>query len=63
VILRVWLGVPGEVARELDALIARHWNPASCVSDNGPELTTKAILKWKQSHVVAWDYMEPGKLS
>jgi putative transposase len=49
------------VARELDALIARHGKPVSCISDNGPELTSKAILKWKQTRVVAWDYIEPGK--
>jgi len=49
------------VARELDALIARHGRPASCISDNGPELTSKAILKWKQTRLVDWDYIEPGK--
>jgi putative transposase len=49
------------VARELDALIARHGKPASCISDNGPELTSKAILKWQQTRVVNWNYIEPGK--
>ena len=34
------------VARELDALIARRGRPKSCVSDNGTELTSMAILKW-----------------
>ena len=37
------------VARELDALIARRGRPKSCVSDNGTELTSKAILNWSQS--------------
>jgi len=33
------------VAREFDALIPRHGKPVSCVADNGPELSSKAILK------------------
>jgi putative transposase len=49
------------VARELDALIPRHGKPVSCVSDNGPELTSKAILKWKEKRDVGWHYIEPGK--
>jgi len=49
------------VARELDALIPRHGKPVSCVSDNGPELTSKAILKWKEKRGVGWHYIEPGK--
>src|SRR5215470_17926512 len=49
------------VARELDALISRHGKPVSCVSDNGPELTSKAILKWKEKRGVGWHYIEPGK--
>jgi hypothetical protein len=32
------------VARELDRLVARHGMPATIVSDNGPELTSRAIL-------------------
>jgi putative transposase len=49
------------VARELDALIVRHGRPASCVSDNGTELTSKAMLKWTQTTGVAWHYIAPGK--
>jgi len=49
------------VARELDALIVRHGRPASCVSDNGTELTSKAMLKWMQTTGVAWHYIAPGK--
>jgi putative transposase len=33
------------VARELDAIIARRDRPCSCVSDNGTELTSMAILR------------------
>jgi putative transposase len=49
------------VARELDALIARRGRPKSCVSDNGTELTSKAILKWSQTRGVDWHYIAPGK--
>ena len=49
------------VARELDALIAHRGRPKSCVSDNGTELTSMAILKWTQTSGVAWHYIAPGK--
>lgn len=49
------------VARELDALIARRGRPHSCVSDNGTELASMAILCWSQASGVAWHYMAPGK--
>ena len=34
------------VVRELDALIARRGRPAMIVSDNGTELTSRAVLEW-----------------
>src|SRR5262245_54413821 len=49
------------VARELDALIARRGRPKSCVSDNGTELTSKAILNWTDTRGVDWYYIAPGK--
>ena len=49
------------VARELDALIARRGRPKSCVSDNGTELTSKAILNWTDTTGVDWHYIAPGK--
>ncbi len=49
------------VARELDALIARRGRPKGCVSDNGTELTSMAILKWTQTSGVEWHYIAPGK--
>jgi putative transposase len=49
------------VARELDALIARRARPKACVSDNGTELTSMAILKWTQTSGVDWHYIAPGK--
>ena len=53
---------PGlRVVRELDALSIRRGRPLSCVSDNGTELTSMAILRWSQDQGVAWHYIGPGK--
>ena len=49
------------VARELDAVIAGRGRPAMCVSDNGTELTSMAILRWSQETRVEWHYIAPGK--
>ena len=49
------------VVRELDALIARRGRPLGCVSDNGTELTSMAILRWSQTSGVDWHYIAPGK--
>lgn len=54
--------LPGvRVARELDAIVARHGKPKTIVSDNGCELTSRAILKWQNETGVAWHYIAPGK--
>jgi len=50
------------VARELTAIIAhRGARPLLCVSDNGTELTSNAILTWCQESKVGWHYIAPGK--
>jgi putative transposase len=49
------------VVRELDALVADRGRPATCVSDNGTELTSTAILRWSQEMRVEWHYIAPGK--
>jgi putative transposase len=49
------------VARELDGLVARRGRPLGCVSDNGTELTSLAILRWSQERGVDWHYIAPGK--
>jgi putative transposase len=49
------------VGRELDAVIARRGKPADCVSDNGTELTSMAMLRWSQETGVEWHYIAPGK--
>jgi putative transposase len=51
----------GRVLRELEALIAVRGRPAMCVSDNGTELTSMAILRWSQETGVEWHYIAPGK--
>ena len=54
--------LPGlRVARELDAIIAERGRPLLCVSDNGTELTSMAILRWCQDSGVEWHYIAPGK--
>ena len=45
------------VARELDTIIADRGRPAMCVSDNGTEFTSMAILRWSQERRVEWHYL------
>ena len=47
------------VARELDDLIRRHGRPQTIVSDNGTELTSRAILKRQNGTGVTWHYIQP----
>jgi putative transposase len=49
------------VARELDAVVAARGAPKTVVSDNGPEFTALAMLRWQQETNVAWHYIQPGK--
>ncbi|MCB1356445.1 MAG: IS3 family transposase [Maritimibacter sp.] len=49
------------VARELDALVRVYGRPASIVSDNGTEFTSRAILRWANDNGVDWHYIDPGK--
>jgi putative transposase len=49
------------VARELDAIIATRGRPLMLVSDNGTELTSRAILQWQEDMGVEWHYIAPGK--
>jgi len=49
------------VVRELDRLIDRHGKPLCIVSDNGTELTSRAVLLWSQQHGIEWHYITPGK--
>ena len=49
------------VARELDKLIRLYGKPAAIVSDNGTELTSRAILEWQNGTGVSWHCIAPGK--
>ena len=49
------------VVRELDGLIRLYGEPATIVSDNGTELTSRAILEWQNKTGIAWHYIAPGK--
>ena len=49
------------VARELDRIVRVYGRPATIVSDNGPELTSRAMLDWQNGTGVAWHYIAPGK--
>jgi putative transposase len=49
------------VVRELDFVIAIRGKPNCCVSDNGTEFTSMAILRWAKDTGVEWHYIAPGK--
>jgi putative transposase len=49
------------VGRELDAIIAQRGKPATCISDNGTEFTSMAILRWSQESRIEWHYIAPGR--
>jgi putative transposase len=49
------------VARELDALVRQLGKPHCIVSDNGTELTSRAVLQWAQDNGIEWHYITPGK--
>jgi putative transposase len=49
------------VTRELDRVGQVRGTPCMIVSDNGTELTSRAMLGWQQDHGVEWHYIAPGK--
>jgi putative transposase len=49
------------VARELDRCIRLYGKPETIVSDNGAELTSRAILEWQNRVSIAWHDIAPGK--
>lgn len=51
------------VVRELERLIRQYGKPDVIVSDNGTELTSKAVLQWAAEHDIQWHYITPGKPS
>jgi putative transposase len=54
--------MPGQrVVRELDALVRRRGKPKVIVSDNGTELTSRAMLIWAAEQGIDWHYITPGR--
>ena len=49
------------VVRELDMLVIMHGKPKTIISDNGPELTSRAVLIWASEQGIDWHYIQPGK--
>lgn len=49
------------VARELDMIVERRGARLMVVSDNGTELTSRAILAWQEDRGIEWHYIMPGK--
>lgn len=49
------------LARELTCLMEGRGSPEIIVSDNGTEMTSKAILEWQGKHQAGWHYIAPGK--
>lgn len=46
---------------ELDRIVERRGKPTVIVSDNGAEMTGRAVLRWTAERGVAWHYIAPGK--
>jgi len=51
------------VVRELDAVAAVRGYPTRLRIDNGPELTSRALLQWSVDHEVDLHFIDPGKPS
>lgn len=49
------------VVRELDAVAAVRGYPKRLRVDNGPELTSRALLAWSVAHDVDLHFIDPGK--
>lgn len=58
---RRYVPVWPRLARELDVLLAQRGRPQGCVSDNGTEFTSMAILRRSQTSGVDWHCISPGK--
>jgi putative transposase len=55
------LAVVDDFTRECLALVAERGRPLAIVSDNGTELTGRAVLCWAVENGIAWHYIQPGK--
>jgi putative transposase len=50
-----------QVARFLDQLIQQRGRPATIVSDNGTEFTSKSMFFWAKENGVVLHFIQPGK--
>ncbi len=46
---------------ELDRIIALRGKPRTIVSDNGAEMSGRAVLIWSAGNRIDWHYIAPGK--
>jgi hypothetical protein len=49
------------LTRELDRIIALRGKPFTIVSDNGTEMTSRAVLRWSAEQAIDWHYIAPGR--
>ena len=49
------------LTRKLDKIIKQRGKPKTIVSDNGTEMTSMAVLQWRQNTKLEWHYIAPGK--
>lgn len=49
------------MACQLDTLIARRGRPLTIVSDNGTEMTSRAMREWTNRSGVDWPHIAPGE--
>jgi putative transposase len=55
--------LPGlRVVRELERVCQRRGVYPKCIkSDNGTEMTSRAVLQWAAAHHIEWHYITPGR--
>ena len=45
---------------ELDKIVERRGKPLTIVSENGGEMTSRAVLQWTMETAIDWHYIVPG---
>lgn len=60
--IEVAFAIPSvRVIRVLDELVATHGSPAALRMDNGPELSSEALVEWCRSRGIEMRHIQPGK--
>ncbi len=49
------------LAAESDSIVAIRGKPLLIVSDNGTEMTGRAVLRWSADRGIDWHYIQPGR--